>query len=226
VDLLKNAFWVLLVFFQTDLFSAPLIQKIINQSDFGFVILKHSDMSSCSLSPSEIRKNIVIDAHAVFNQPFLLEIGQPSLVLRPIYYENSQTHEKIVLTDDMFEYVPENIEQAFIAWKKNTGSRKKQTAQEWFDGWVGKDVTVTPYTVSIFGYLNNWSRVVVKNSSKKKPKRSVKDADEWIKFAKGIFSKEVLELEIDQSKHRGVFGFVQMFHGEGGVCIDGAVERI
>ena len=226
MDILKNVILVLLVSSQAKLFAAPLIQKINNKSDFGFVVLKHSDLSSCSLTPSETRKNIVIDAHSIFNQSFLLEVGQPSLVLRPIYYQDCQTNEKVALADDTFEYVTENIEQAFVVWKKNTGSRKKQTAQEWFDGWVGKDITVTPYTVSIFGYLNNWSRVIVRNNVKKKAKRSIKNPDEWIKFAKGIFSKEVLELDIDQSKHRGVLGFVKMFHGEGGICIDGAVERI
>ena len=88
----------------------------------------------------------------------------------------------------------------------------------WFEKWVGKDLIITPHTVSIFGYLNNWSRVVVKNNNN--------HHHEWIKFAKGIFSKEILELDIDQTKHKGVFALVKTLHGEGGVCIEGTVERI
>lgn len=210
----KNTFWVLLSLSQGYIFSAPLIQKINNQSSFGFLILNHSDLSSCSLQD----KKIIIEARSVYNNSFLLEFGQPGLVLRPVYYLDSMSGEKIDLTDSDNNFVEEKINQAFLAWKKNFGSRKRQPSELWFEKWVGKDLIVTPHTVSIFGYLNNWSRVVVKNNNN--------HHHEWVKFAKGIFSKEVLELDIDQNKHKGVFASVKTLHGEGGVCIEGTVERL
>ena len=210
----KNTFLILLSMAQGNIFSAPLIQKISNQSSFGFLVLNHSDVSSCSLQG----KDIVIDAHSIYNQSFLLEFGHPGLILRPVYYLDLKTNEKISLIDDDNNFVPEKIQEAFMAWKKNVGSKKRQPAQMWFEKWVGKDLIITPHTVSIFGYLNNWSRVVVKNNNN--------HHHEWIKFAKGIFSKEILELDIDQTKHKGVFALVKTLHGEGGVCIEGTVERI
>ena len=221
MGLQKSLVLSFLVLTYVDIVAAPLIQKINNRSSFGFVVLKHSDISSCSLN----NKNILIEARTVFHQDFLLEIGHPSLELRPVYYFDTQTNQKIAMTDEVYNYIPEKIQQAYEAWKKNVGSRKKQTSKEWFDGWVGQDLRVTPHIVSIFGYLNNWSRVVVENKIKKH-KNNMKKSDAWIKFAKGIFSKEVLELDIEEYRHNGVFGSVKIIHGEGGVCIDGRVERI
>jgi hypothetical protein len=109
--------------------------------------------------------------------------------------------------------------------EKNTGSKKRQLAHEWLQHWVGQDLIVIPQTTSIFGYLNNWSRVVVANKTKKH-KSNFKRRDDWIKFAKGIFSKEILELDIEESRSNGIIGSVKIMHGEGGVCIDGAVARI
>jgi hypothetical protein len=114
MGLQRSLLFCVLMFTQASVVAAPLIQKIDNRTSFGFVVLKHSDLSSCSLQD----KNIVIDAHSVFNQAFLLEIGQHSLELRPIYYLDAQTNQKIAMTDDAYNYVSEKIQHAYEAWRK------------------------------------------------------------------------------------------------------------
>jgi hypothetical protein len=199
---------------QAQIQAAPLISKIVNKSDFGYVILKHSDSSSCSLSG----KNIVIDAHDQFNHEFLLERGVPSVLLRPIYYLDKRTGQKINFVDQKYNYVPELLDKAYDLWKENKGTKKFTTSQHWLNLLIGIDITVVPHEVEIFGYLLNLSRVMVKNN--------IKQHVTWINFAKGIFSKLALELEITQHRRKGIRVTAKVLHGEGGVCVDGAVERL
>jgi len=194
--------------------SAPLIQNIKNNTSFGFVVLRHSDTSGCSLHGL----HEVIEANSVFNHEFLLELGIPSLVLRPIYFISKKTNQKMFLTDEQYNYVPEKVELAYELWKKETGIKKFPKSNIWLEKWVGGDIFIIPYSVEIFGYLVNLSRVTIQNSIKKN--------NQWLSFAKGIFSKIVLELEIGQSLRKGILATIQTLHGEGGVCIAGVIERI
>ncbi|OGB86117.1 hypothetical protein A3J41_02990 [candidate division TM6 bacterium RIFCSPHIGHO2_12_FULL_38_8] len=200
--------------FMVHVHSAPLISKIVNNSDFGYVILEHSDGSSCSLAG----KNVIIDARSQFDHEFLLERGVPSVLLRPIYFLDPKTKQKILFVDDSYNFIPERLDQAHELWKENKGHKKFNESQLWMNLLVGLDISVVPHEVEIFGYLLNLSRVMVKNN--------IKQQVTWISFAKGIFSKLALELEVTQHRRKGIRANIKVLHGEGGVCVDGVIERL
>lgn len=205
--------WVL--FLQVGLQAAPLIQKIVNSSDFGLLILSHSDSSSCSLHG----KSIIIKPHDNFNHEFLLELGQPSLTLRPVYFQDPTSKKVAWLTDQSYQYNSELVGQAFELWKKQRKLyRYKRNQQEWLEQWVGLDMSVLPHQVEMLGYLLNLSRVAIYNNHHQHV--------QWLSFSKGIFSKLVLELHISQNRRKGLFGKIQILHGEGGICTNGTIERL
>ncbi|MBP6892296.1 hypothetical protein KBB68_01815 [Candidatus Babeliales bacterium] len=208
-------------FFMVHVYAAPVIQSIVNNSDFGFVILEHSDASDCSLSDCDV----VIDDHSKFTHEFLLEIGKPSIVLRPVYYKDPFTKKKIWFVDDSYHFNFEKIKEVYDLWFETKRAKKFKTVDDWLNHWIGRDITVIPHEVEISGYLINLSRVVVKNN--KKISKSYKDKQvAWLSFAKGIFSKLVIGLDINQTIGKGIYPTIQVFHGEGGVCSNGIVERI
>jgi hypothetical protein len=94
----------------------------------------------------------------------------------------------------------------------------KQNAQSWFNGWVGQDVSLIFDPLEIFGYLLDLSRVRIQNFSH--------EHVQWLSFAKGIFSKLVLNLYLDIQPRKGVITKVVVVHGPGGICTNGVVERI
>lgn len=208
-------------FFMVHLHAAPVIQSIVNDSDFGFVIIEHSDASDCSLS----NRGVVIGAHSKFTHEFLLEIGKPSIVLRPVYYKDPFTKKKIWFVDDSYHFNPEKIQEVYDLWFETKGAKEFKTPDDWMNHWLGRDITVVPHEVEISGYLVNLSRVVVKNNKGISKSRKDKQVA-WLSFSKGIFSKLIVELDINQTMGKGVYPTIQIFHGEGGVCSHGIVERI
>jgi len=206
---------VSLLFLPVGLQATPLIQKIVNNTDFGLLILSHSDNSSCSLQG----KSIIIKPHDTFNHEFLLELGQPSLVLRPVYFQDSVTKENVWLTDQSYQYQAELVKKAYQVWKKQKKLHKyKKNYQQWLQLWVGLDLSVLPHQVEMLGYLLNLSRVAMYNNSHKHL--------QWLSFSKGVFSKLVLELHILQKRRKGLQGKIQILHGEGGICNNGIIERL
>ena len=206
--------------FMVHLHAAPVIQSIVNDSDFGFLIFKHSDISDCSLSDREV----IIDPHSKFTHEFLLEVGKPSVVLRPVYYQHPFTKKKIWFVDDSYNFNPEKIQEVYDLWFKTKRAKKFKSSDDWFNNWLGRDISVVPHDVEILGYLINLSRVVAENHkgiSKNKKDKQVA----WLSFAKGIFSKLIIELDINQTMGKGVYPTIQTLHGEGGVCSNGIVER-
>ncbi len=208
-------------FFMMYLQAAPIIQSIVNDSDFGFVILEHSDSSECSLSD----RNVLIDAHSKFMHEFLLQLGKPSVLLRPVYYLDPFTKIKIWFVDNSYHFNPEKVKEVYELWFETKGAKEFKSSDDWLNHWLGRDILVVPHEVEILGYLVNLSRVVAKNnkgiSKSKKDKQVVR-----LSFSKGIFSKLVIELDINQTMGKGVYPTIQIFHGEGGVCSNGTVERI
>ncbi len=214
-------FAAVISFFMVHLKAAPVIQSILNDSDFGFVVFKHSDTSHCSLSNLEV----IIHAHSKFTHEFLLELGKPSVVLRPVYYQDPLTHQKIWFVDTSYHFNPQKIQEVYDLWVQRKRAKKFKSADYWLNHWLGRDISLIPHEVEISGYLVNLSRVVAKNN--KDISKSYKDKQVvWLSFAKGIFSKLVLELRIRQTMGKGVYPTIQLFHGEGGVCSNGIVERI
>ena len=206
-------------FFIMSLHPVPMISKINNKSDFGFVVFSHSDSSSCSA------KNQEIQAQSEFNQALLLESiksnkkSAPTVVLRPIYFLDPVTQQKIIFLDKNYEIIPDGLQKAYALWMQGTGNKKFKNPQSWLQSFVGMDIEIMPNEVEMFGYLLNLSRVVVKNNLGYPQKK-------WISFAKGIFSKLALEVEIIQHKRKGIRLKLHVLHGEGGVCVDGNVESL
>lgn len=198
----------------SNLLASPLIQKISNDTDFGFLIMQHSDTSSCSLQD----KGMIVHAHSDFNHEFLLEVGQPSVVLRPVYYLNPTTKKKMWLVNEHAVYVPEKVQLVHEAWRNNNKNKGPKTHDIWLHEWVGLDISVIPHQVEIFGYLLNLSRVILQNSKTQRV--------EWLSFAKGIFAKLVIELRIQQHKRKGISASLKILHGTGGVCVNGTVEHL
>lgn len=204
-------------FFCTALSANPIVSIIYNNSDIGYAVVIHSDKSGCSLQ----NKDVVIDAQSEFKSDFLVERGNPSVLLRPLYFLDPETGQKYYFLDELFQIIPKQLEQAFLAWKQGKGKvwRKIKTPNQWLAEWVGGDIQVVPYEVEMTGYLKDVSRIRVFNS--------ITTKQSWFSFSKGIFSALVLELIIDQIKKRPIKVSFKVLHGEGGVCTDsGLVKRL
>jgi|GEM_PF-859238 len=206
--------WV--VCFQPYLVTAPLIQKITNDTDFSFVVLSHSDNSDCSLSS----KSVIIKPRSEFIHEFLIEMGEPSLVLRPVSYTDPATHQVVWMTDEKnYEYKPLMVEDAFQLYRTQRFSVKcRNSSKIWLDHWIGRDLFIFPHQVVMRGYLLELSRIKAFNSRHQHA--------QWLSYSKGIFSKLVLELSIKQTRAHGVQAKLKILHGEGGVCTNGVVERL
>lgn len=219
--------------------AAPVVQKIINNSQVGFVIVLHSDASSCSLH----QKNIKIEAKSTLVEDFLLEpsvklpekslpegfeeksskflpkkLDKASLILRPAYYYDEITNTQISLLDDQKNFDEKMVEKAFFAWKKSGKKRKFSNAQEWLNRWIGKDIVVVPDALEASGYIMQLSRIRINNQSR--------DHGQWLSFAKGVFSRLIVDIDIDQHDRRGIIPTLKITPGEGGVCTGGIVDRI
>jgi hypothetical protein len=196
--------------------AAPIIQKIVNDTDFGFLILDHSDTSECSLK----NKFMVIQPRTIFNYEFLLETGTKGLVLRPVFYKNQKDNKISWLTDqNLYEYNDGLIEEAYKNWSFGKSIRKhKRDPETWMRNWLGGDISVTYDPLELLGYLLSLSRVRISNTNSYHT--------QWLSFSKGIFSKLMLELRLSQKTSKGIAGVVSVEHGEGGICNEGVVERI
>jgi len=194
----------------------PVVQRVCNDTDFGFYILYHGDSSECSLH----NKSIIIHPKTIFSHEFLLEVGQKGLVLRPVFYKDSKSGNMYWFVDqETYEYNLELIKQAYEAWKKQNSLRKyKNDYQDWFDRFVGQDISVTFDPLELFGYLLNLSRIRIKNFNHQYV--------QWLSFAKGIFSKLVLNLHLTTLPRKGIISKIIVQHGQGAICANGTVERI
>jgi hypothetical protein len=110
------------------------------------------------------------------------------------------------------------IEKAYQAWKKRDINRKKKDSQDWFNQWVGQDITVAFDPLEILGYLLDLSRIRIKNFNYQHV--------QWLSFAKGIFSKLIINLHLKALPRKGVMTKVIVGHGPGGICNNGSIERL
>lgn len=219
--------------------AAPMVQKIVNNSQVGFIIVLHSDASPCSLH----KKNIRIEAKSSLVEDFLLEpsiklsetlshedslkknndflhkkLDKASLVLRPAYYYDEATQTQIPLLNDEQNFDEEKVEKAYDAWKKSGKKRKFNNAQGWLDRWIGKDIVVIPDALEASGYIMQLSRIRINNQAR--------DHGQWLSFAKGVFSRLIVDIEIDQHDRKGIIPSLKVTPGEGGICTGGIVDRI
>ncbi len=211
---LQLFFGLLLCTFVKVLYGAPLVQNVHNQSQIGFEIVSHSDVSTCSLQ----HKKMFVDAESDFKQEFLLERGQPSLILRPVYYFDILSGSKMYFVDEFQQLDKQKLDDAFQAWKKAGYKKKFNDAQDWFNRWIGSDIEIKPHMVEVFGYLINLSRIHIYNA--------ISQYATWLSFSKGVFSRLVLDVNIKQHKRKGLQPTLKVVAGEGGICRDGSIERL
>lgn len=212
----KIKYYVILVCLQGYFFAAPVVQKVCNDTDFGYYILLHGDSSECTLH----NKSIIIHPKTIFLHEFLLEKGQQGLILRPVFYKDSSSGKIFWLVNqDTYEYDQDLVKKAYNAWKKKDSNRKyKNGYQVWLDEWIGQDISVAFDPLELFGYLLDLSRIRIKNFNHQHV--------QWLSFAKGIFSKLILNFKITTLSRKGIIGKVSVGHGQGGICSNGLVERI
>lgn len=213
-DFMKKGLFILLLTNVYVVYTAPLVQSITNKTQLGFEIISHTDTSACSAQLS----SYLINSQSKFYNEFLVERGQPCLVLRPVYYEDTSTGFRISLVDSHKQFNFQNIHQAYELWKKAGNKRKFMNAEDWFNRWVGQDIAVRPHTNEIIGYLINLSRVHISNN--------IKEQGVWLSFAKGVFAKLVLEIDIDQHARKGIIPTIRVIPGEGGICSNGMIEYL
>jgi len=223
-----KAMFVVLMLISCDVAqSAPVVQKIINNSSVGFVVIFHSDTSSCSAN----KKNITIDNDTVLIEDFLLEpsveikslfvsknLSKASLVLRPAYYYDSLREQKISLLNDDHSFNNQQVEKAFFAWKNSGKKRKFKDAQHWLNHWIGKDIIIIPDKLEASGYIMHLSRGYVGNQ--------MCEHGQWLSHAKGVFARLVVDIQIDQHDRKGICPALKVSAGEGGICKSGVVDRV
>ncbi len=195
--------------------AAPVVQKIINDTDFGFLILDHSDNSECTLHD----KFTIIQPHTIFNHEFLLEVASKGLILRPIFYKNKKEGKIFWLTDqNSYEYNNQLIENAYQNWFEKKSKKYTNSPEAWMKNWVGGDITVVYDPVEFLGYLLYLSRVRISNTNSYHT--------QLLSFAKGVFSKLMLEVRLSQKQGKGIAGVISVKHGQGGICNNGVIEQI
>lgn len=192
------------------------IEKLTNNTDFEFQVIGHSAVDECQVT----QKNAyVIPVHQIIEEYILLGAQQPSFVMRPIAYIDSQSGNRYVFFNADFGVDNSAVEQAFNAWKVAKKQDKKyKTAQDWFADWVGGDVLLNINQVKVLGYVADRSRVVLGND--------VRSTAEWIDWAQGVFSKLGLAITITEHPRKGIIFTVASQVSEGAYCSpDGHVER-
>lgn len=230
----KLIIFMLFLFGPDIVLGAPVVQKINNQSEIGFMIVHHSDKSPCSLHDTRT----LVDAKSTFLNEFLIaasskKITMPKLdwlpsqnyslnisfMLRPAYYLDLTAGKKFWFLDDNNMIDEAKLHVAFKAWSKNNKRRKNfANAQAWMKNWVGGDIVVIPDVIELFGYLINLSRIYIGNQ--------ITNHGQWLSYAQGIFSRLVLDIAIEQHKRKGISPHFVAVAGQGGICMDGAIVRI
>lgn len=196
------------------IYGQPLIRTIDNRkTPFEFTIISHNDVSDCS--PINKGKVIKIEPYSILKQQLLLGSEKPGLLLRPSgFYDRA--HKKMYSFLDKDGNLDKNkLEIAFNAWQKSTGKRYKKSAEVWFAQWLCGDISLIHNHVEIFGYLLNIS--IARIDNEKNYHACMVD------YSEGLFSRQVIDIIIDQKSHKGIIPHVKSFVGQGGLCQDGQI---
>lgn len=189
-----------------------MIRSIKNNTDIAYQVVHHNDMSGCS--DFNQGKNVHINAHSLYEYPFLLGSEKPGLVLQPVGYYDKKSKIYYSFLNDQGSIDRASLQKAFNAWQKNYGVYKKGI-DIWFDQWLCGDIAVIHNHVEFFGYLSNEEMTIIQNN---KNFHSC-----MINYSEGLFSRLFLDIHIEQKKNKGIVPHVQNFVGQGGFCQDGKI---
>ncbi len=202
------------VFFLTSIFAQPMIRSIKNNTPFMFTMIAHNDgLSDCS--PVYGGKIITIDPFSTFTQPLLLGSEKPGLLLRPSGFFDKLNQKLYSFLDHNHDVDKKLLEQAFIAWQKARGKTYKKGLDVWFAQWLCGDISFVHNHVEYIGYMLNISIAKIDNSSRYHACT--------VDYSKGLFSRLIVEITIEEHPRKGIIPHVKSFVGQGGLCQDGQV---
>lgn len=197
--------------------AQPMIRSINNEkTPFQFTFVSHNDLSDCS--PLAQGKIIKIEPYSTFKQPLLLGSEKPGLLLRPSAFYDKVNKITYSFLDKHGQIDKKKLEKAFKAWEKSRGKKYKKGAEVWLAQWLCGDISLIHNHIEVFGYLLNISIARIDNE---------KNAHAcMVDYSEGLFSRQVIDIIIDQKSSKGIVPYVKSFVGQGGLCQDGEIISI
>ncbi|MBP6869974.1 hypothetical protein KBC04_03770 [Candidatus Babeliales bacterium] len=197
--------------------AQPVIRKIDNRkTPFQFTVVSHNDLSDCS--PVKKGQVITIEPYSLFKEPLLLGSEKPGLLLRPSAFYDKVNKKMYSFMDKNGLIDKHKLEKAFAAWKKTFGKKYKKSVDVWFAQWLCGDISLIHNHVEIFGYLLNIS--IARIDNQKNYHACMVD------YSEGLFSRQVIDIIIDQKSNKGIIPHVKSFVGQGGLCQDGEIVSV
>ena len=194
--------------------AQPMIRLIENKTPFAFTMIAHNDgLSDCS--PVYGGKIIRVEPFSKFTQPLLLGSDKPGLVLRPSGFFDKKNDKMYSFLDKNNDVDKKMLEQAFVAWQDARGKIYKKGLDVWFAQWICGDISFVHNHVEYIGYMLNISIAKIDNSSRYHACT--------VDYSKGLFSRLVVEITIEEHPRKGIVPHVKSFVGQGGLCQDGQV---
>lgn len=227
----------------SQIYAQPVIRSIQNKTPFQFTIVGHNDVSDCS--PFHAGKVIKIEPNTTSNQQLLLGSDKPGLLLRPSGFLDKTSSTMYSFLDEHDQIDQKRLAQAFDAWEKSRGKKYEKGASSWnkhinkkykrdsddwkklqnalhekrvnrwFAQWLCGDISLIHNHVEVFGYLLNIS--IARIDNEKNYHACMVD------YSEGLFSRQVIDIIIEQHPNKGIIPHVKSFVGQGGLCQDGKI---
>lgn len=196
--------------------AQPMIRAINNKTPFQFTIIGHSDLSDCS--PVNKGDVITIEPYKAFDQQLLLGSEKPGLLLRPSGFYDKRNKMMYSFLDKQGQVDKNKLKEAFYAWEKSRGKKYKKSVDVWFAEWLCGDISLIHNHAEVFGYLLNVSIARIDNQNNFHAC--------MVDYSEGLFSRQVIDIRIDQKSKKGIIPYVKSFVGQGGLCQDGKIVSI
>ncbi len=196
--------------------AQPMIRSIVNKTPFLFTIVSHNDLSDCS--PLRGGKTVKIEPYSTFNQSLLLGSEKPGLQLRPSAFYDKANKKTYSFLDEHGQIDRHKLIKAFNAWEKSRGKKYSKGVDVWLAQWLCGDIALIHNHVEVFGYLLNIS--IARIDNEKNYHACMVD------YSEGLFSRQVIDIIIDQKSSKGIIPHVKSFVGQGGLCQDGEIISI
>lgn len=196
--------------------AQPMIRSIENKTPFQFTLVNHNDFSGCS--PLHNGGVVTIEPFKTFKQPLLLGSEKPGLLFRPSAFYDKANDETYSFLNKHGQIDRHNLEKAFHAWEKSRNKKYKKGIDVWFAQWLCGDISLVHNHVEIFGYLLNISIARVDNEQNFHAC--------MVDYSEGLFSRQVIDIIIEQKSNKGIVPRVKSFVGQGGLCQDGEIISI
>ena len=194
--------------------AQPIIRSIENKTPFQFTIVAHNDISGCS--PLQKGQFITIEPFSKYTEQLLLGSEKPGLLLRPSAFYDQTTKKFYSFLDQKGTIDQKKLSKAFEAWKKSRGKRKyTKDLETWFAQWLCGDISLIHNHMEVFGYLLNISIARIDNEHHYHAC--------MVDYSEGLFSRQMIDIVIEQKTNKGIVPHVKTFVGQGGLCKDGEI---